>query len=81
MEEKTANWFRRQGKTPPEHISHDLTPDDISQRVKNLNPRNWHLKGNQLIADTDMGKLSQNIPPNYIMIGEENGLPKFKKID
>lgn len=79
--DKIDNWYRKQGQEPPERISHDLTPDDISERVKPLNPTNWRQEGNKLIADTDMGKLVQFIPTNLLFNGvDKNGLPILTKI-
>lgn len=78
---KEDQWYIRQGVTPPERISHDLSVDDIDKHVKSLNPRNWRAEGNLLIADTDVGPLRQYIPTDHIFTGvDEKGLPTFKKL-
>ncbi len=75
-------FYEKRGVAPPSHVSHELTPDDISKRVKSVNPTNWRAEGNRLIADTDFGPLVQNIPTSHIFVGVDNaGLPKFRKID
>ena len=57
------------------------TPEDIRGNLKSVQPRNWRLQGNRLIADTDMGELSQTIPTDRILTGtDDKGLPVFKKI-
>lgn len=57
------------------------TPEDIRSNLKRLTPRNWRLKGNQLIADTDFGPLVNYIPTDYILDGvDEDNLPKLRKL-
>ena len=77
----TLDWYDRHGLKRPEHISHELTPDDIAKRVQSVNPRNWRQEGNKLIADTDVGELVNPIPTSHILTGtDEKGLPVFKKV-
>ena len=60
----------------------DSPENPISSNLKKLELRNWRLKGNKLIADTDMGEYAFLIPPNRIMTGTNKyGLPILKKID
>lgn len=74
-------WFHKHGVAPPEHIPHDLSPEDISEKVKSVNPINWRAEGNLLIADTDMGPLKQFIPTSHIFTGvDKKGLPTFRKL-
>ena len=73
-------WFDRHGKARPSHDPHG-TEDDIRKNLKPLKTRNWRLEGNMLVADTDMGRLTQRIPPDYICLGDdEDGNPLLQKI-
>lgn len=75
------SFYIKHGQQPPEHINHELTPDDISEKVKRLTPTNWRAEGNRLIADTPMGPLVQLIPPDHLFTGtDKQGLPKFRII-
>lgn len=80
MDDKTLKLFETYGKTPPEHINHGIKLEELAERVKSVNPRNWRLEGNRLIADTDVGPLINYIPPNYILKGEKNNLPILEKV-
>lgn len=78
---KEDQWYTRRGLVPPEHISHEMTPEDISDKVEPINPRNWHAEGNRLMCDTDMGLLVQLIPTDHIFTGTDaKGLPTFRKV-
>jgi hypothetical protein len=56
-------------------------PDEIRENLRPLKPKTWHLEGNKLIGETEMGPLVQFIPTNYILLKtDEDGLPVFKKI-
>ena len=76
-----SDYYRKVLKTdPPKSTSH-LTEEEMLANMKQLKPRSWVLKGNQLEGMTDMGKLVQNIPTDYILEGtDERGLPKFKRV-
>ena len=75
------NFYEKHNVAPPSSIDHGLSVDDISTRVRSVNPRNWRQEGNVLIADTDVGEMRQAIPTNKILTGtDEKGLPTFKKI-
>jgi hypothetical protein len=79
MEDK---WYERFGHEPPSRTSHGLTPEELRSKLQSINPRNWRLKGNQLIADTDMGPLINYIDPSYILKGfDKKGLPILQKLD
>lgn len=72
--------LRKLGINPPEAAVHG-TEDDIREKLKPVMPNNWHLEGNQLIGYTEMGKLVQNIPTDYICHGvDDKGMPILKKI-
>jgi hypothetical protein len=65
----------------PDHQPHG-TDEDIRANLKRVKPRNWRMEGNELIADTDLGKLVQRIPVDYILTGEDaSGLPVLEKIN
>lgn len=79
--EQELRWFDRHNKRRPESISHGVGPDDIANRMRQLKPHSWKLRGNQLIGMTDMGPLAQTIPTDRILVGtDEHGLPKFRRI-
>lgn len=81
LDEATRAWFERHGLKQPEHIKHDLTPDDIATKVQPVKPTGWRAEGNRLIADTDMGQLVQFFPTDYIFKGTDaNGLPILEKL-
>jgi len=81
MDPKTLKEFSRWGKTPPEHIPHG-NADDVRQNLKRLKPNSWHMEGNQLIGETEMGPLCQFLPTDYICLGTDSeGMPKLKKIE
>ncbi len=74
-------WYKQNNLELPEHVSHDLSADDISSKAQSVNPRNWRQEGNRLIADTDFGPLVNHLPTDVIMSGlDSKGLPTFKKI-
>jgi hypothetical protein len=74
-------WFDRNNVARPHHQDH-MNVEDISKHLKKLKTHSWKLEGNLLTAQTDMGKLSQTIPPNYILTGEDSdGMPILKRID
>lgn len=59
----------------------DSTDNPIGSNLKKLQLRNWRLKGNKLMADSDMGEYAYLIPPDRILTGtDEQGLPILKKI-
>lgn len=77
--EQVAN-FKEWGEPLPSRDAHG-TDDDIRSNLKSVNPRNWTLEGNKLIADTEVGKLVQTIPTSHILIGTDaQGLPIFKQV-
>lgn len=83
-DEKELKWFERIKKAPPSHEEHgvvDTWEHPLSESLLPSNPRNWRLSGNELSCDTDFGPLTQRIPPNYILLGEDKAhLPILKKL-
>jgi hypothetical protein len=80
-DQKYLDWFNRHGLTPPNHTSHGVTPSDIRDKLRPLQPRSWRLEGNRLIASTDMGDVVNYIDPNYIMTGVDgDNLPVFRRL-
>lgn len=68
------------GRERPSHEAHG-TPEDIRGSLKRAHAYSWHMEGNELVADTDLGPLRQMIPTDYICLGsDEQGLPILKKI-
>lgn len=79
---KTLSWFERNGLKPPEHIKHDLTPDDLSQKVERAQLLEWRQEGNRLICRTNFGELVNHIPTDMMMTStDEQGLPILTKLD
>lgn len=77
----TLDWYARNNLKPPETIDHNLTPDDIGERVQRAVIKSWRQEGNHLIADTDIGEVVNVLPTNLILTGtDKNNLPTFKKL-
>lgn len=76
-----SDYFREVlGVTPPSATAH-ITDEEITKNMRQLLPNSWHLEGNQLIGQTEMGRLVQSIPTNYICEGtDDKGLPILTKI-
>lgn len=83
-DDKELKFFERHQLQPPTHEEHgvvDTWEHPLSDRLIKGNPRNWHLEGNMLSCQTDFGPLSQTIPADHILIGEdENHLPILKRL-
>jgi hypothetical protein len=72
--------FKNWGVPLPDRQPHG-TDDEVRANMQSLKPTNWRQQGNRLIADTEVGELSQTIPTDYILVGtDDKGLPKFKRI-
>lgn len=83
--ERELQWYDKVKKPRPSHEEHgvsDTWEQPLSEFVQKhypSNPRNWHMEGNILHCETDIGPFAQRLPTNVILIGEdEQGLPKFK---
>jgi len=80
MQPEDLQNFKNWGVPLPQREAHG-TDEDIRKNLKPLMPRNWRQEGNRLIADTDMGVLSQPIPTNKILTGtDDKGLPIFRTV-
>lgn len=72
--------YEELGIAPPTKTGHG-TEDDMRLNLVKLQPRNWRMEGNQLIADTEMGELVHFLPTDMMCMGmDEDGLPILKKI-
>ena len=80
MDEETLKLYKQAGVKMPSVEPHG-TEEDIKSKLKQLLPYKWHLEGNKLYGQTDMGTLVQYIPTDYILVGEDNGLPKLVKVE
>lgn len=57
------------------------TEEDIRSNLKPVKAHSWRMEGaGVLVADTEMGKLVQNIGTDYICVGEKNDLPILRKL-
>lgn len=80
IDPQTVREFERWGAAPPSSDSHG-TEEEIASNMKRLLPNKWHLDGNRLIGETEMGPLVQFIPTDYILTGvDEQGLPMLTKV-
>ena len=78
---KELEFYDRHNKQRPSHIQHGVSPDNINEHMRKLQPRSWKLHGNVLTGMTDMGPLVQTIPTDYILTGtDDEGLPVFTKV-
>lgn len=76
-----TDFIRKLGAAPPIATPH-VTEEEILKNMKQLKPNSWRLEGNKLIGDTEMGRLVQFIPTDYICKGtDDKGLPILEKID
>lgn len=72
--------YSRWGVEAPSHDTHG-TVEEIRERMQQMTATSWRLEGNELIADTDQGMITQRIPTDYILDGvDEKNLPVFKKV-
>lgn len=72
--------FEKWGKLPPTVEGHG-TDQDIRENMKVALPTQWRLEGNQLIGQTELGKIVQTIPTDYILHGTtDDGLPDLRKV-
>lgn len=82
--ERELKQYERWKVAPPSHEEHgvvDTWENPLGERLLAGNCRNWHLSGNLLSCDTDFGPMAQRIPPDFILMGEdEKGLPILKKV-
>lgn len=72
----TPSQYRRWGVEPSSHLEHEFDPSQLIP----MEASRWWMTGNELHADTNHGELVQRIPTDYILVGEKDGLPVFRKI-
>jgi len=66
--------------TPPTTTPHG-TDNEIRKNLTPLKATNWRMEGNQLIADTDYGRLVQRISTDVICKGTDKyGLPILEPV-
>ena len=76
-----TDWYLKHDVAPPEVVSHGHD-EEIREKLLPLKTWGWKLSGNQLTCMTNMGELSQTIPTDVILLGEDdNGKPLLKKIE
>lgn len=79
--ETPDEWYAKQGVEPPERVSHGLTDSEIKSRMQQFKAVSWHLEGNLLVGQGDMGRLVQRIPTDYVCKGmDDEGLPILEKV-
>jgi hypothetical protein len=78
------DWYVKHKVAPPEAISHgveDTLKNPLSEQIPKNRVSKWHLSGNKLIAQTELGEVVNIIPPEYVMRGvDKNNLPILEKI-
>ena len=80
-DEAQLKWFDRWGKERPSQEAHG-SPEEIRANLKRAKAYSWHMEGNELVADTDLGPLRQVISTAYICKGmDKEGLPILVKLD
>ena len=76
-----SDFFRKTLKVEPPSATAHATKEEIMANMKQLKPRSWTLKGNQLEGMTEQGRLVQTIPTSHILVGTDNdGMPIFRRI-
>lgn len=85
FDEKELKQYDRWGVARPTHLPHGVTdtPENpLSEQIPKLKCWNWHMEGNQLIAETEHGPFVQTIDSSYICLGtDENNLPILRKVN
>lgn len=76
---KQYDWMKIPRPSQDRHVE-DTWEHPLSEKLEQANTSNWRQEGNKLTCDTQFGVFTQILPTNLILIGEENGLPKFKDI-
>lgn len=76
-----ADYYRKVLKTEPPKTTTHITEEDMMRNLTPAKTYNWRLEGSLLICDSDLGKISQTIPPDYVCQGTDtNGRPILTKI-
>lgn len=77
-----ADYYRKVLKTEPPSFTTHLTEEEIMANMKQLKPKSWTLRGNQLEGMTEQGKLVQTIPTSHVLVGTDSeGLPIFQRVN
>ena len=72
--------YRKLGVPLPVATAHG-TEEEIKEQMSKYTPTNWELRGNELVGYTEMGKVVQKIPTDYVCHGmDDKGMPILKKI-
>lgn len=74
--------YQRWGVEAPSHDEHGPSSvEEIRESMEKAEASSWELRGNELIAQTNHGPVSQRIPTDFILVGtDEKGLPIFKRV-
>lgn len=74
--------FQDWGQPLPTRDAH-VTEDEVQSELgKKVQPTNWRMQGNKLMADVPGGVMVQYLPTDYILKGtDETGLPILVKIE
>ena len=68
------------GVEPPKHAEHG-TDEDIRRLMVKAVPIRWFQRGNELVAETELGELVNFIPTNMMLTGvDENNLPILTRV-
>lgn len=80
QDNKELKDFIKWGQPPPTSDSHG-TEIEIKDNMTKIKPYKWHLEGNLLIGESDVGRIGQKIPTDYICTGiDKKGLPVLTKV-
>lgn len=68
------------GVEPPKHFEHG-SDANIRANMQRATPIRWFQRGNELVAETELGELVNFIPTDMQLTGvDENNMPILKKI-
>lgn len=75
-----SSFFKNYNLPAPSTATHGSI-DDIKASMTQLKPSSWHMEGNKLVGQTEMGPLINYLPTDVICRGtDKNGLPILEKI-
>lgn len=75
-----SKFFEDKNLTPPS-VSEHGTDEDIREKLKPLKVTSWHMEGNKLIGQTEMGEVVNYLSTDIIMTGvDEDNLPILTRI-
>lgn len=68
------------GVAPPQSFPHG-SDDDIRANMQIAKAKRWFQRGNELVAETDLGEVVNFLPTDMMLKGvDENGLPILEKL-